>query len=138
MLFLEKPKPSVQKTNASPYKTINYKKLLNEVDKLNFPLPIDNEEELEKKISECFNLEESEISKIDMKSLPLKHEFPSVALEKTLFQFRGSDVFRQNPFTATKDLFVNFVTNSTSPTSNVCINSFLSILATIKKEFLSI
>ncbi|EEB20087.1 hypothetical protein Phum_PHUM601870 [Pediculus humanus corporis] len=123
----EKPKPSVQKTNSSPYKTINYKKLLNEVDKLNFPLPIDNEEELQKKISECFNLEETEILKIDMKGLPLKHEFPSIALEKTLFQFRGSDVFRQNPFTATKDLFVNFVTNSTSPTSNNAKNEFKAI-----------
>lgn len=105
--------PKSQKT-LKKCEAIHYEKLLKELEKLKFPLLVESAEEMQKKIHKYCESEESELAKISSASFPIRHEFPSILIEKSLSEFKGLDMFRQIPFSFAKDLYVNFVTNSTS------------------------
>ncbi|KAK6641856.1 hypothetical protein RUM44_013574 [Polyplax serrata] len=109
----EKATIKVQKSSKTT-KVVNCDKLLKELEKLKFPLLAGSAEEIQKKIQKYNDSEESELSKLDPSSFPVRHEFPTILLEKSMSDFRGQDMFRQNPFLPASELRVEFVTNSTS------------------------
>lgn len=86
---------------------------MNELEEIKLPFIADSFEEIQKRINELNISEENlELKKIHISSFPIKHEFPTIQLERSLSDLRGKEVFRQNPFTSVTDLVVSFTLKS--------------------------